>query len=643
MCGITGFLELNASDRASREKLARRMENAIAHRGPDDAGVWADADSGLVLAHRRLSIVDLSPEGHQPMVSATGRYVMVYNGEIYNYPELRAAVEAQGLTTPWRGHSDTEVWLACCEAWGIEEALKRANGMFAVAILDRQQRCLVLARDRLGEKPLYYGWQGRTFLFGSELKSLQVHPDFRRRLDARALPLYARFQYVPAPLSIYEGIAKLPPASWVTIDLDASPVMPSPREYWTLPLPSEPAAADEQQLVEELDHLLRDAIRIRMHADVPLGAFLSGGIDSSTIVALAQAQSTRPVRTYSIGFRERDHDESAHARAIATRLGTDHTELFVTSDDALSVVPQLPAIYDEPFSDSSQIPTYLLAKLTRQHVTVSLSGDGGDELFGGYNRYFLGRRILDFNARAPAFVRSGMARLLGAIPGANWDRLLRLGPRSLSVQLGGDRLSKLSRVVDCGDGMKLYKQLVSQWRDLGTLMPGFAEPPTLLDDAALAARAPSWNAWMMYMDQRTYMPDDILVKVDRATMAVALEARVPFLDPRLVEFAARVPLSLKMGRSEGKLLLRKVLYRYLEPALFARPKQGFGVPLAQWLRGPLRDWAEDLLSESALANGVFDARVVRSAWQAHLSGRQSLHYPIWVVLMYQAWARHYRV
>jgi asparagine synthase (glutamine-hydrolysing) len=643
MCGIAGFLEFKAGDRASREAVARRMENAISHRGPDDSGVWADPDSGLALAHRRLSIVDLSPEGHQPMVSATGRYVMVYNGEIYNYPELRAAVEAHGLAKPWRGHSDTEVWLACCEAWGIEEALRRANGMFAVAIADRKERRLVLARDRLGEKPLYYGWHGQTFLFGSELKALLVHPDFQRRVDPRALPLYARFQYVPTPLSIYQGIAKLPPANFVSLPFDASPAMPAPQEYWTLPVPSEPAEADEAQLTDELDRLLRDAIRIRMHADVPLGAFLSGGIDSSTIVALAQAQSSRPVRTYSIGFRERDHDESQHARAIATRLGTDHTELFVTPDDALSVVPKLPAIYDEPFSDSSQIPTYLLAKLTRQHVTVSLSGDGGDELFGGYNRYFLGRRILDFNARAPAFVRSGLAKILASVPGANWDRLLSLGPRALSVQLGGDRLSKLSRVVDCGDGMKLYKQLVSQWRDLQELMPAYPETPTLLDDAALAKRASSWNAWMMYMDQRTYMTDDILVKVDRATMAVALEARVPFLDPRVVEFSARVPLSMKMGRSEGKLLLRKVLYRYLDPALFDRPKQGFGVPIGAWLRGPLKEWAEDLLSERSLADGVFDTHVVRSAWQAHLSGRQSLHYPIWVILMYQAWARHYRV
>jgi asparagine synthase (glutamine-hydrolysing) len=643
MCGIAGFIEINRTDRAARESLARRMENAIAHRGPDDSGVWADPDSGLALAHRRLSIVDLSPEGHQPMASATGRYVVVYNGEIYNYQELRAAVEAQGLAKPWRGHSDTEVWLACCEAWGIEEALRRANGMFAIAIVDRQQRRLVLARDRLGEKPLYYGWQGQTFLFGSELKALLAHPAFQRRVDPRALPLYARFQYVPTPLSIYQGIAKLPPAHLVSIDLDAPPSSPKPVEYWTLPLPSEPATSDEAQLTEELDHLLRDAIRIRMHADVPLGAFLSGGIDSSTVVALAQAQSSRPVRTYSIGFRERDHDESAHARAIATRLGTDHTELFVTADDALSVVPQLPTIYDEPFSDSSQIPTYLLSKLTRQHVIVSLSGDGGDELFGGYNRYFLGRRILDFNARAPAFVRTGLARLLAAIPGANWDRLLRFGPRSLSVQLGGDRLSKLSRVVDCGDGMRLYKQLVSQWRELAALMPAYPESDTVLDDASIAARAPSWNAWMMYMDQRTYMPDDILVKVDRASMAVALEARVPFLDPRVVEFAARVPLSMKMGRSEGKLLLRNVLYRYLPASLFERPKQGFGVPIAQWLRGPLRDWAEELLSERSLAGGVFDTRVVRAAWQAHLSGRQSLHYPIWVILMFQAWARHYRV
>jgi asparagine synthase (glutamine-hydrolysing) len=633
----------NASDPAARAEIGRRMENSISHRGPDDSGVWADESSGLVLAHRRLSIVDLSPEGRQPMTSATGRYVTVYNGEIYNYPELRIAVEKHGLARPWRGHSDTEVMLACVEAWGIEETLKRANGMFAIAVVDRQERILVLARDRLGEKPLYYGWQRDTFLFGSELKALLAHPAFERRVDSSALPMYARFQYVPVPRSIYAGIAKLPPGSYVTLSLDAPPAMPTPCEYWTLPMPSEPAQVDATVLEEELDALLRDAIRIRLNADVPLGAFLSGGIDSSAIVALAQAQSSRPVRTYSIGFRERDHDESAHARAVAQRLGTEHTELFVTAKDALDVVPLLPSIYDEPFSDSSQIPTYLLSKLTRQHVTVSLSGDGGDELFGGYNRYFLGRRILEFNERAPRAVRLLAAKTLAAIPGATWDRLLAFGPRSLSVMLGGDRLSKLARVVDCGDGMRLYKQLVSQWRDLDTLMPAIPEPPSLLDDRQLAARAPSWESWMMYMDQRTYMPDDILVKVDRASMAVALEARVPFLDPRIVEFSARVPLAHKMGPSTGKLLLRRVLQRYLPAEMFDRPKQGFGVPIAAWLRGPLREWAEDLLSEAALANGAFDTRVVREAWAAHVSGRQALHYPIWAVLMYQAWARHYRV
>lgn len=620
-----------------------RMENAISHRGPDDSGVWVDDASGLVLAHRRLSIVDLSPEGHQPMTSVTGRYVIVYNGEIYNYPDLRIAVEKDGLAKQWRGHSDTEVLLACFEAWGIEETLRRANGMFAIAVVDRNERRLLLARDRLGEKPLYYGWQGETFLFGSELKALAAHPAFQKRVEPRALPLYARFQYVPVPFSIYAGIAKLPPASYVTLSLDGGPRIPEPREYWTLPIPVESKNVDPRALEDELDALLRDAIRIRMHADVPLGAFLSGGIDSSTVVALAQAQSARPVRTYSIGFRERDHDESEHARAIAQRLGTDHTELFVTPEDALAVVPQLPAMYDEPFSDSSQIPTYLLAKLTRQHVTVSLSGDAGDELFGGYNRYFLGRRILEFNRRTPRVVRRLAAKTLAAIPGSGWDSLLRLGPRSLSVQLGGDRLSKLARVIDCGDGMRLYKQLVSQWRELEKLMPGYPEPESLLDDRALAERAPSWSAWMMYMDTRTYMPDDILVKVDRATMAVALEARVPFLDPRVVEFAARVPLDLKMGISEGKILLRRVLYRYLPRSLFDRPKQGFGVPISAWLRGPLRDWAEDLLSERALANGIFNVCTVRSAWEAHLSGRQALHYPIWTILMYQAWARHYRV
>jgi asparagine synthase (glutamine-hydrolysing) len=577
------------------------------------------------------------------MASSSGRYVTVFNGEIYNLLELREDLERSGEAPQWRGHSDTEILLAACEAWGIEQALKRANGMFAIAILDRVTRQLVLARDRLGEKPLYYGWSGRAFLFASELKALLHHPSFQRRLNSEVLGQYLRFGYVPAPHSIYEGINKLRPACHLRVNLDSAELS-AQMSYWSTPLPQASADfAEVNEAVEALDALLREAVRLRLHADVPVGAFLSGGIDSSAIVALAQAESSRPVRTYSIGFRERDHDESAHARAVATVLGTDHTELFVTAQDALAVVPRIADIYDEPFADSSQIPTYLLAKLTRAHVTVAVSGDGGDELFGGYQRYFRASRLAAINSFLPRAARAIGARALAVIPGQGWDRLLSFGPQEVAVQLGGDRISKLAGVLREETWHGIYKRLVSQWLNPAEVAPSSVERLTVLDDQRLAEAIGSPVAWMMHMDQLTYLPDDILVKVDRATMAVALEARVPFLDPRVVEFAARLPIHYKIRGSEGKWLLRRVLYRYVDAKLFRRPKQGFGIPLARWLRGPLREWAEDLLSLGALREtAVFDPRGVRRAWEAHLFGRENLHYPIWVLLMYQAWHRCYR-
>jgi asparagine synthase (glutamine-hydrolysing) len=644
MCGIAGFFERHAVDSQQMRAIAQSMGDAIAHRGPDDHDVAIDAQLGVALAHRRLAIVDLSPEGHQPMASASGRYLMVFNGEIYNFPELRAQLDQERPGICWRGHSDTEVFLAACEAWGFEAALKRANGMFAIAMLDRKEHQLLFARDRLGEKPLYFGWSGSTFLFASELKSLLKHPSFRRRLDPNSLQQYLRFGYVPAPHSIYAGIHKLPPAHLLALNLDAEASTPTMRAYWSVPLPmARKETVAEEDDIDMLESLLRDAVRVRMHADVPLGAFLSGGIDSSTIVALAQAQSSTPVRTFSIGFRERVHDESEHARAVASELGTRHTELFVTAPDALAVVPQLPELYDEPFADSSQIPTYLLARLTREHVTVSLSGDGGDELFGGYARYFHGRHVIAFNATIPRTLRSFAANVMSSIPGRNWDRLLSFGPASLALQLEGDRLAKLANVVRMDGAREIYKRLVSQWDEPREFFRTGTEWPTPLDDVDLAARLQPPMSWMMYMDQLTYLPDDILVKVDRASMAVALEARVPFLDPRVVSFAASLPLRSKVRANRGKWLLRKVLYRHLRSELFDRPKQGFGFPLAEWLRGPLREWADELLSPAALKDSGFaSVAAVRGPWEAHLSGRQNLHYPIWVLLMYQAWFKQYR-
>ena len=639
MCGIAGFLAADGTDSPeSLEAIALQMGRAISHRGPDDHGVWTDARRGLAFVHRRLSVIDLSPEGHQPMTSPSGRFVTVLNGEIYNYPELRSDLEQTRQAPTWRGHSDTEVFLAACDAWGVEGAVRRANGMFALALADLVNDELVLVRDRMGEKPLYYGWQGRHFMFSSELKALRAHPQFQRRLDPLALPPYIRFGYIPAPLSVYAGIRKLLPGTILRVPLRA-PGSETTRAYWSVPPPVGDGAVTASTVVDHLHALLRSAVKCRMHSDVPLGAFLSGGIDSSTVAALMQEQSTRPVRTYSIGFREHSYDESVHARAVAHALGTDHTELCVTAADALAVVPRLPQLYDEPFADSSAVPTFLLSKLTRQHVTVALSGDGGDELFGGYVRYVQGQTLLRLYRTIPRSWRVLAARGLNLLAGRSWDQLSARGPRSLAVMFSSDHLAKLAEVLPLSGHRELYSRLVSQWPDQALVVHGFQQRAVPEDERlAHAIRCPI--AWMMYADQLTYLPDDILVKVDRASMAVALEARVPFLDHRLVEYTASLPLELKVRNGRGKWLLRQVLRRYLDPRLTTRPKQGFAVPIADWLRGPLREWAEDLLSPTALAaSGVIEPAPIRAAWAAHLQGHRNYQHRLWVILMLQAWWR----
>ena len=573
------------------------------------------------------------------MQSPSGRFVAVFNGEIYNYQELRTELERAGRAPEWRGNSDTEVFLSACDAWGIEGAVQRANGMFAMVFADLEDDELVLIRDRMGEKPLYYGWQGRHFLFSSELKALRAHPQFQGRLEPEALPAYIRFGYVPSPLSIYAGIRKLPPGTILRVQL-RRPGAETSRAYWQVPVPVGDDALTAGITVDRVHTLLRDAVKCRMYSDVPLGAFLSGGIDSSTIVALMQDQSSRPVQTYSIGFREHLHDESQHARAVANALGTDHSELRVTAADALGVVPLLPDLYDEPFADSSAIPTFLLSKLTRQHVTVALSGDGGDELFGGYLRYVHGRSLLRLYAVVPRGLRTLVAKGLAALAGPGWDRMSARGPRSLGVMLTSDRLRKLAEVLPLPNYQELYARLVSQWPDADVIAPHLKQQSDLLHDDRRAHAIGCPISWMMHVDQLTYLPDDILVKVDRASMAVALEARVPFLDHRLVEFAATVPLGLKLRNGRGKWVLREILRRYLAPHLTARPKQGFGIPLAQWLRGPLRDWAEDLLSPSTLSQtGLLDPDRAHRVWQAHLDGRGNYEHRLWVLLMLQAWFR----
>jgi len=652
MCGIAGFWSLDGQfGRDECSATVRRMTRSLIHRGPDDEGYFEQPDAGVYLGHRRLSIVDLSKEGHQPMQSPSGRYVTVFNGEIFNHRRLRPELEQCGFT--FRGHSDTEVLLAAIEHWGLRGAIEHAIGMFSLALWDRRDRTLTLVRDRLGIKPLYYGWAGGRLVFGSELKALRQAMGFGNRIHRGALTLFLRHNYIPEPWSIYEGIYKLMPGTWVSFDSTAARRQCTPGEliprttvYWSAKDVVERGSAcatvmSVGEATDQLEALLRDAVGLRMEADVPLGAFLSGGVDSSTVVALMQTQSSRPVKTFTIGFHEAAFDEAPHARAVADHLGTDHTEMYVTAREAMDVIPILAGMYDEPFSDSSQIPTYLVSKIARGHVTVSLSGDGGDELFGGYTRYFLAERMWNQLRRLPNPARRAIAQSLLAAPGM-WSALLKavgcMFPRRWPVNNSRDKVTRLADFLRATSPSQLYELLVSHWAEPTKLVRDAFEPLTALTDPGRQAELRQNTERMMYTDLVSYLPGDILTKVDRASMAVGLEARVPLLDHRVVEFAWQLPLDLKIKHAEGKWILREILYKYVPRKLTDRPKQGFGIPIGDWLRGPLRDWAEGLLDERRLrVQGYLNPAPIRALWLNHLRGRVDEAYRLWDVLMFQAW------
>ena len=646
MCGITGYFE--AVPRSTGEELeatAMAMAATLHHRGPDDSGVWADPVAGIVLAHRRLSILDLSPLGHQPMHSPCGRYVVTFNGEIYNFRALRQELDARGQQ--FRGQSDTEVLVACVTEFGILSAVRRLNGMFAFALWDRRERQLYLVRDRLGEKPLYYGYLGTTLVFGSELKALRTHPEFDCSLNRDGLALYLRHSCIPAPFSIYEGISKVLPGTVIRISPEDTNRIPTVTRYWSVEAAAEqglanPFTGSEVDAVGQLDTLLRDAVKHRMEADVPLGAFLSGGIDSSLIVALMQAQSNQPVRTFTMGFHEAQYNEANHAKAVAQHLGTNHTELYVTPKEAMGVIPHLPALYGEPFSDPSQIPTFLVSRLARQDVTVVLSGDGGDELFGGYDHYLLGADVWQKIQRIPNPMRALLARSIRAVSRTQWNRLIapiaHLLPHSTWQRNPGEKLHSVARVLTAEAPESLHLEMVSHWKQPAEIVLGAQEPLTAVTDHRRHLPVAEYEPRMMYIDSLTYLPDDILVKLDRASMAVSLEARVPFLDHRLVEFSWHVPLAWKIREGKGKWLLRKLLQKYVPPALTERPKMGFGVPIDVWLRGPLREWAECLLEEKRMKDdGFFDPQQIRTKWEEHQRGTGQWEFFLWDVLMFQAW------
>lgn len=654
MCGITGFIGNLPND--SLEHSVKLMANSLRHRGPDDSGIWVDREYGVAFGHRRLSVLDLSPTGHQPMISASGRFITIFNGEIYNHIELRNQL-SDNCQCKWKGHSDTETLLACFEVYGVEETLKHSVGMFAIAVWDRQERQLSLVRDRMGEKPLYYGWSDNGFVFGSELKALRQFPGFSNAISRDVLTLYFRYSYIPAPYSIYEGIFKLEPGCILTISLAGTSKPPAfiphapcendgwaLKRYWSLHeqvIAGQSAIIrDENEAISTLEQTIRESIRLQSIADVPLGAFLSGGVDSSLIVALMQSQAKQPVRTFTIGFYEAGYNEAEYAKAVAQHLQTEHTELYLNHKQAIDVIPLLPDLYDEPFADSSQIPAFLVAQMTNKHVTVALSGDAGDELFGGYNRYFCGPKIWNKISWLPYNIRQKLSTLLiksSKIAGSQIGNCLL--PNKLQDALLAEKMQKLGqRLTGVKDFNDFYLSLVSEWRIPEEIVVDGGKPKTLLTDRLAWPDLLDPAQGMMYLDSMTYLPDDILCKVDRAAMGVSLETRVPMLDHRIVALSWRLPLELKVRHGQGKWALRKILYKYVPRELIERPKQGFAMPLGQWLRGPLREWAEELLDPTRISREAYlRHEPILQKWEEHVTGKRNWEHSLWSVLMFQAW------
>jgi len=646
MCGLIGFSRCAGIDAA---QVAYGMRDSIRHRGPDAGGTWFNDEDSIVLGHQRLAVLDTSQMGHQPMLSACGRYVIAYNGEIYNHLDLRSVLNKdKGIA--WRGHSDTETLLACLSTWGVHETLRALVGMFAFALWDKQDKVLTLARDRLGEKPLYWGWSGNVLLFASELKALKRHPKFSAQVDTMALALLLRHGYIPAPHSIYKGIEKLLPGHLIQIPIQGNADLSKaakPGRYWSLSMTAGHGSdayfcgspADATNILEKQ---LSISIAGQMISDVPLGAFLSGGVDSSTIVALMQVQSNVPVRTFTIGFEDAGFNEAQYAAAIARHLHTEHNEMYVKGSDALAVIQRLPSIYCEPFADSSQIPTFLVSQMARQQVKVVLSGDGADELFYGYRRYAVIAKMWKLSQVLPQPMRNVLISVLRTLPSSHWDKIFAvlrpLLPANLRVSMPGEKLHKMADILSLSDPLLFYQRAFSLWGDTKKILSDNSGMDVQQVDGVLWAGDDSFCRQMMASDIQTYMPDDVLVKVDRASMATGLETRAPMLDHRFVELAWRMPLCYKVRHGQSKWILRQVLYRYLPKSLIERPKMGFGVPLAEWLRGSLREWAANLLDETRLEQeGYFHVELVRSMWHEHLSGKKDWHHHLWAVLMFQAW------